>query len=151
MRLLEYGLVLHAQGSEIIDVEEAPIVDLIGGDAPGCEPEGLLLEEFVQPIRTCRRGGIATQASDGRIDGLRDEGLRGAHRRQTALVDLLIAVAFGDLVARMAVPLGQMTETGNQAFEFGARLARQRVRGHERERGFENARIALRVERKAVI
>src|SRR5665213_2433476 len=63
VRVLEYGLVLHAQGGEVVDVEEAPIVDLIRGHAPGGEAIGLRLEELVQVIRACGRGGGAAPAS----------------------------------------------------------------------------------------
>jgi hypothetical protein len=34
VRCLEHLLVLHAQRGEIVDVEEAPVVDLVRGDAP---------------------------------------------------------------------------------------------------------------------
>src|SRR6185436_5502295 len=54
MRSVEHRLVLGAQRREIGDLEEAPVVDLVGGDAPEREPVMLLLEQAVQRERILR-------------------------------------------------------------------------------------------------
>src|SRR5690606_41258144 len=45
VRRLEHGLVLRAQAREVVDVEKAPAVDLVGRDAPVREPIRLTLEQ----------------------------------------------------------------------------------------------------------
>ena len=34
MRGIKHGFVFHAQAGEFVDVEEAPVVDLVGRDPP---------------------------------------------------------------------------------------------------------------------
>ena len=55
MRGVEHRLVLGAQRGEIGDFEEAPVVDLVGSDAPEREPVMLFLEEVVQRQRVLWR------------------------------------------------------------------------------------------------
>ena len=51
MRRLEHLLVLDAHAGEVGDLEEAPVIDLVGGDAPEREPIVLSLEEVMQQER----------------------------------------------------------------------------------------------------
>ena len=44
MHGLEDRRVFHAQGGELVDVEEASIIDFLGGDTPVREPIRLLIE-----------------------------------------------------------------------------------------------------------
>ncbi len=57
VRRLERGIVFHAQGSQIVDVEKAPVVDLVRGHAPVGQPKRLQLEQGMQGL--CRLGGDA--------------------------------------------------------------------------------------------
>jgi hypothetical protein len=98
VRGLEDRPVLDAQPRQRVDVEEPPVVDLVGRRAPVREPVGLRLEQLVQRVEA---GGIARPAVDGldrRIDGL-------THRRRLAHEPgepgprhFLLALALGDLV-----------------------------------------------------
>ena len=56
VRGLEHRAVLHAQAGEIGDLEEAPVVDLVGRDAPERKPVVLLLEQAVQRERVLGGG-----------------------------------------------------------------------------------------------
>ncbi len=60
MRLLEDFPALDADTGEVIDVEEAAIIDFFGGDSPVGEPVGLLVEERLERIERSRipRGAI---------------------------------------------------------------------------------------------
>ena len=147
---LEHGLILHAQRRKIIDVKEAPVVDLVRGDAPGGEAIGLRIEQLVQRVRACRAVAFDVKCSDGCIDGLRDTLIGSAHRRQAALVHFLIAISRGRRFRRRLVSRGQMAEACDQALKLGARLGRQRIRCQTLQRGLENARIGARIERQAV-
>ena len=40
----------HAQGGQLVDVEEAAIVDLVGGDAPERQAIGLGVEQLVEQV-----------------------------------------------------------------------------------------------------
>src|SRR5215469_13541878 len=54
--LVEDKLRLLSQGSEVVDVEKAPVIDVVGGNPPIGEAIGLRLDQLVQGIE---RGGIA--------------------------------------------------------------------------------------------
>ena len=58
VHLLEDRRILHAQRRELVDVEEAPVVDLLGRDAPVREAVRLLVEQPVEPSKL--RGWPAT-------------------------------------------------------------------------------------------
>ena len=62
--------VLHADGGQLIDVEEAPVVDFLAGDAPEGDPVGLLAQ---QPVEEIERAGIVRPAVEA-ADVLLDEG-----------------------------------------------------------------------------
>ena len=55
VRRLEHGAVLDLHAGEIGDLEEAPVVDLVGGDAPERQPVVLLLEQAMERERVLRR------------------------------------------------------------------------------------------------
>ena len=54
VRRLEDLLALHAQRGQFVDVEEAPVVDLVGCDAPVGEAVGLRLDQRVQRVAARR-------------------------------------------------------------------------------------------------
>ena len=45
---------LHAQGGQFVDVEEAAVVDLVGGDPPVRQAIGLLVEQVVEQVEAVR-------------------------------------------------------------------------------------------------
>ena len=54
MRCLKYSLIFRAKAGEIINVEKAPVVDVVGGDPPVGQAKGLRFDQFVQFLKTCR-------------------------------------------------------------------------------------------------
>jgi hypothetical protein len=50
LRGLEHVVALHAHGRQVVDVEEAPVVDLVGRHAPVGQAVGLRLDERMQRI-----------------------------------------------------------------------------------------------------
>ena len=57
---------LHAQGGQFVDVEEAAIVDLVGGDAPERQAIRLLVEQLIEQIEAVRLVGVAVEQRDDR-------------------------------------------------------------------------------------
>ena len=68
--------ILHADGRQVVDVEEAAIVDLVGGRLPVREPIDLGVEQLVEAVEAVRVAGRAVELPDVRLD-------ESAHRRAT--------------------------------------------------------------------
>src|SRR5262249_30220442 len=64
MRRFKDLLALHAQGGQVVDVEEAAIVDLVRGNAPVRKPVALVLQQFVQEIEAARVTDIPVKERD---------------------------------------------------------------------------------------
>ena len=62
VRLLEHLIRLHAEGRELVDIEEAPVVDLLGGDVPGGEAIVLCSQQLIEPVKG---RGLTDRAVDG--------------------------------------------------------------------------------------
>ena len=54
VRAVEHAALIHAQRREIVDVEEAPVVDLIDRDAPVRQPIRLRIEQRVERVEAAR-------------------------------------------------------------------------------------------------
>ncbi len=70
VRGVEHARVFHAQAREIVDVEEAAIVDLVERRAPVRQPIRLDFEQAVQPVERLGTTGLAVE----RVDRARDVG-----------------------------------------------------------------------------
>ena len=67
---LEDLLALHAQGGQVVDVEEAAVVDLVGRDPPVGQAIALMLEQVVQQVEAVRVAGLAVEQRDVSLDEL---------------------------------------------------------------------------------
>src|SRR5206468_3602409 len=63
VRVLEYGRPFHPERSETVDIEEAPVVDVVGGHAPECKTVELRLDERMQRIEARRIARYAVQVA----------------------------------------------------------------------------------------
>ena len=73
VHLVEHRRVFHAQRRELVDVEEAPVVDLLRRDAPVREPVRLLVEQPIERIEAARLAGDAVAAgATHAVDRARD-------------------------------------------------------------------------------
>ena len=81
MGRLEHLAALHAQPGELVDVEEAPVVDLGARDAPVGEPVGLVLEQRVQRLEGLGQAGRAVERGDRRLQRVAHVGDRPQPRR----------------------------------------------------------------------
>ena len=68
MRGREHFRLLHADRRELVDVEEAPVVDLLTRHAPERQPIHLRVEQPVEEIEASRIARRAVEALDGLID-----------------------------------------------------------------------------------
>jgi hypothetical protein len=62
--------ILHANGSQLIDVEKPAVVDFVGGHAPEAEAIGFALEQPFQAIETAGIAALAIQTHERFLDGL---------------------------------------------------------------------------------
>src|SRR5438132_11965132 len=58
---IENRLVLHSYTGQVVDVEEAAIVDVVRGHPPACQPVSLSFDELMQSVETA---GIARGTTD---------------------------------------------------------------------------------------
>ena len=71
VRACEYLRVFDAQAGEVVDVEEAPVVDLVRGDAPVCEPVVLRGDQRIEAagIAGKRRATLRQRARERGVGG----------------------------------------------------------------------------------
>src|SRR5882724_2597706 len=101
MRRFENFLVFHADAGEIVGVEKAAVVDVVGSDPPVGQAESLRLDELMQLFEAGRIGGRSICRSHCIRDTSNDLGSARTQLREAPFVDLLIAVALDDaLMAR---------------------------------------------------
>jgi hypothetical protein len=70
MRIAEHRRHLLAQADEVVDVEEAAIVDLVGCDAPERQAIGLALEQLMQRAEALGRAGPAVERFEFGLDSV---------------------------------------------------------------------------------
>ena len=96
MRVLEYRRSLHPERGEAIDIEEAPVVDVVGGHAPECETIELRLDERVQCIEARWVARNPVQLAYLGFDKAQDSGLLLAERGETAFERLALLCRIDD-------------------------------------------------------
>jgi len=60
--------VLHAHRGQLRDVEEATVVDLLGGDTPEAQPIRLLFDKRVQTVEAGRLAGATIELSQRAVE-----------------------------------------------------------------------------------
>ena len=111
---------LHAQAGEVVDVEEAAVVDLVGGDAPEGEPVGLLLVQRVQ-LDACRRAASMIASAEP-IGAWPPRAARAASAARRCLSSILVAPALGRFGRSAPTSCGrQVRERRRQAAQPRAR------------------------------
>ena len=83
--------VFHPQGRELVDIEEAPIIDFLGRDTPVGEPIGLLIEQSIEIVEAARLASHAVEVRDARIDQRADAGAGGGQRGEPPLDNFFLA------------------------------------------------------------
>jgi hypothetical protein len=145
VRLGEHLRVLHPDGGQAVDVEEAAVVDLLPRHAPLGQPVAAGLQDRVQLIEGMRLSGLAVEGLHVRGDVRRHLRARGAQVGQAPFDDLLLAVALDDPGRERLGALGQVADGG----EDGVQLDEVRsVRAHpglqRLQSPLEDARVLAR-------
>ena len=115
-RAEDLGL-LDADRRQVVDVEEAAVVDLLRRDAPEGRAVGLRVEQIVEQSR-CRASSVALKASSAACDGITDFRAGVVERGDAPLDDFLLAVALGHLLRVGLVRGGEVAERGEDARQF---------------------------------
>ena len=68
----EYTRHLHSQRAELVDVEEAPVVDVVERGLPMGKAIELVLEQLMQPIEAGRHSRRAVERRERRFDRRRE-------------------------------------------------------------------------------
>jgi hypothetical protein len=78
VRLREHLRIFDAHAGQIVDIEEAPVVDVVDGDAPEGQPVVLVPEQIVERVGRPGIGRIRGEARAGALDRGRDLRIAGA-------------------------------------------------------------------------
>ena len=138
------GRHLHAQADQVVDVEEAPVIDLLESDLPRRQPEGLIGEQRVEGIERTHVVLRAVDFAQRFVDGVLGFGAVQVEAPEPlfdgagALAARAQAVA-GDVVAR--------GETVDLLFQF----VQLREPGLEFRGAPHDHPVGLRVERQAAV
>ena len=90
--------ILDPQPGQRVDVEEAPVVDLVEGRAPVGETIRLHLQQHVQLVEALGLAGLAVEDRDHRFDRLADDGRLGDQAPQPSARHFLLALPYGHAV-----------------------------------------------------
>ena len=143
LRRLEHFLPLHAQGRQFVDVEKAPVVDVVGGHAPVRQSPGLGFDQRMQRVALA----FAVQMGYGSVDGIAHGGLARCPAGKATLEQFLVARALDQGLLPGRVAMRQVAERGGHAGKaFGQIGIVDALAG----RG-QHQRITVRRQRKPVL
>ena len=149
---IEYCWLFDTHAREVIDIEEAAVVDLVGGNAPVRKPIALKLDQIVQLVET---DGISSAAVEfGQIVGdvTDDVGTAFAHDGKIAFVHVLVALALGHGRRRSICTRRQTRKCGKQSLQFHKlHVAFAQNVGKPFTLVSDDGRIGRRVDRQAVL
>ncbi len=89
----------HAERCELVDIEKAAVVDLVGSDAPKRQAVWLFVKNLMQQVKALRFTGFAIEIGNQRVDVLADNFVVARQRRQPSLDDFIFAQSLGDAPA----------------------------------------------------
>src|SRR5205085_5831153 len=114
----EDGALFDAHGREVVHVEEAPVVYLVGGDAPEAQSVSLLAYQSFEQVEALGSARFAVEALQRFV-------YRGAHLvalldevRQTPTHDLLLAPTLAHARGVCLRARRKMRQGRDDAFEF---------------------------------
>jgi len=139
---LEYRRVFNAHCRELVDVEEAPVVDLVGGDAPESEAIRLRVKQLVQ----CIARAVGVEGVQGRLDRLHRGGIGSGQFGESHAVRGLVVLTPGDRFGLGRAACRQQREFARQPHQ---RVACPRIAAGRGGR-LEHRGEAARVDRKMV-
>src|SRR6516165_2657722 len=93
MNRVENFWLLDPNRRQFVDIEEAPIIDLVGGNAPEAQAIGLVLQQPFKPIEAARVAFNAVNFCKRYVNGCADIGAGFGQRRETTLDHFLLPQA----------------------------------------------------------
>ena len=149
MGRLEHLGAIHANGGQVVHIEKAPVVDLLGRDAPVAQAVGLPLDQRIQHVEAARVAALAVEAPHRLLDRGAHFGRRIGQRRQPALEDLLLAPALDHFGALGLGARRQVLQAGHNALVFQHLLVLA-AQGRDQllQRDAQNIDIGARVDRQ---
>ena len=118
---LEDVLALHAQRRQVVDVEEPPVIDLVGGHPPVGQAVALPLHQVVEQVEAPRVARPALERGHVLLDEPPHRLALGGQRGQPSLDHLLLALALRDPLEVGLVVLGEVADGGQDALVFEER------------------------------
>jgi len=100
VRVAVDALVLDPHRDEPVDVEEAPVVQLLGRDLPERQAEALARQERVEAVERLRAPGLTVERRDICLDVRADLVVRRHHLGQQALHEAHLVAALAQVLAR---------------------------------------------------
>ncbi len=97
VRGVEDFLPLHAQRRQLVDVEKAAVVDLVGGHAPERQAVGLGVEQPVQQVEARGVALLAVEQGNVPLDKFADRPALRGQGGEAPFDDLLLALPLDDL------------------------------------------------------
>ena len=118
VRPLEDRGVLHTDGREFVDVEEAAVVDFVRRDAPERQAIGLIEQQSVEQIKAARVAGFAVEEPHILSHEFRDPRRTLQQRVQSPMDDFAFATTLGDFFGVGFRARRQVTDRGEDALVF---------------------------------
>ena len=131
VRRLEDRGVFHPDRGQLVDVEEAPVVDLLAGHPPVRRAVGLVRQQRVELVHARRVAGLSVEDADVVLD----EGAHGRRRREQGDELLppffLLALARGHVLGALLGGRRQRREPRDERLQRGDVGVIAAERGHE--------------------
>ena len=140
----------HPDRGEIVDVEEAAVIDLLRRDAPEGKAISLIIHQLIERIEAARVARRAVDLGDRSLDRLQHLRRFLAAPVEPALDDLLLPRPLGDACRIGLRAPRQIIERGDDALEFGVEIL-VAMRREEIERDLQDVPIGAGRDRPFVL
>ncbi len=145
MRGIEDLPVLDADTSEMVDVEETAVVDLLGRDTPVGEPVPLGVEDALHGIEAFGLARSSVVVTENPTERGAKSGRIRVQRQQPPPAHPALAADFLDALDIRRLARGQMFERGDDTLEFGEVIvSRPRFRRHRADHRPQDERRGAR-------
>ena len=145
VHVIEDFVFLDAEPGKVVDVEEAPVVDVARSDPPMSQPIGLGFEQAMQRAEAFGHADRAVDERDGPLDRLAESVRRSDRAGKLLFQELGIG-------GKSAAPFRDgLFPHEPQPLTDGEDIGRRRDLFQGRERPVENDRVAWRAKRKALL
>ena len=114
----EEGRLLHAHADQVIDIEEASVIDLVRGGSPIREAIGKGLQQLVKAVKSARLARLAIDGSQRVLDIFLDARRPGCDLAEALAGHFLFPLPLGLAIRIRLAEAWQMLERGQNAQKF---------------------------------